>query len=113
MLLVTAMIFKSNQILIIKKDRKSTRLNSSHVSIYTLSLHDALPISYEEVIDHERFVENQEIVVLLFVKPTNQDAMDIVQEFEYIHYNSSKYCSIYAVGYSNDFQKQSDPHYKK
>ena len=58
--------------------------------------------TYEEVIDHERFVENQEIVVLLFVKPTNQDAMDIVQEFEYIHYNSSKYCSIYAVGYSNE-----------
>src|SRR6266480_4514080 len=28
-----------------KRDRKSTRLNSSHMSIYTLSLHDALPIS--------------------------------------------------------------------
>src|SRR5476649_2687897 len=27
-------------------DRKSTRLNSSHTVIYTLSLHDALPISY-------------------------------------------------------------------
>src|SRR5476649_2247824 len=26
------------------KDRKSTRLNSSHTVIYTLSLHDALPI---------------------------------------------------------------------
>src|SRR5882672_3184138 len=26
------------------KDRKSTRLNSSHTEIYTLSLHDALPI---------------------------------------------------------------------
>src|SRR5882672_122583 len=26
-------------------DRKSTRLNSSHTVIYTLSLHDALPIS--------------------------------------------------------------------
>src|ERR1035437_7690456 len=25
-------------------DRKSTRLNSSHAEIYTLSLHDALPI---------------------------------------------------------------------
>src|ERR1035437_1514456 len=25
-------------------DRKSTRLNSSHADIYTLSLHDALPI---------------------------------------------------------------------
>src|SRR5882672_1900688 len=27
-------------------DRKSTRLNSSHTVIYTLSLHDALPISW-------------------------------------------------------------------
>src|ERR1035437_8010929 len=26
------------------RDRKSTRLNSSHTKIYTLSLHDALPI---------------------------------------------------------------------
>src|SRR5476649_2906733 len=28
-------------------DRKSTRLNSSHTVIYTLSLHDALPISID------------------------------------------------------------------
>src|SRR5581483_5478270 len=28
-----------------RSDRKSTRLNSSHANIYTLSLHDALPIS--------------------------------------------------------------------
>src|ERR671927_328309 len=27
-----------------RSDRKSTRLNSSHTEIYTLSLHDALPI---------------------------------------------------------------------
>src|SRR5579875_1656128 len=32
------------------RDRKSTRLNSSHTVIYTLSLHDALPI----YIDPER-----------------------------------------------------------
>src|ERR687894_130272 len=29
-------------------DRKSTRLNSSHTEIYTLSLHDALPIFVPE-----------------------------------------------------------------
>src|SRR5476649_2308164 len=29
----------------LRSDRKSTRLNSSHTVIYTLSLHDALPIS--------------------------------------------------------------------
>src|SRR5476649_1242008 len=31
------------------RDRKSTRLNSSHTEIYTLSLHDALPILLERV----------------------------------------------------------------
>src|ERR1035437_9508950 len=31
-------------------DRKSTRLNSSHADIYTLSLHDALPIWHREVL---------------------------------------------------------------
>src|SRR5476649_21396 len=32
-------------------DRKSTRLNSSHTVIYTLSLHDALPIFMQKVLD--------------------------------------------------------------
>src|ERR1044072_6286028 len=32
-------------------DRKSTRLNSSHTDIYTLSLHDALPIYIASVTD--------------------------------------------------------------
>src|SRR5476649_2920441 len=31
-------------------DRKSTRLNSSHTVIYTLSLHDALPISLTAIV---------------------------------------------------------------
>src|SRR5476649_998060 len=31
-------------------DRKSTRLNSSHTVIYTLSLHDALPICQAKLI---------------------------------------------------------------
>src|SRR6476646_883983 len=33
-------------------DRKSTRLNSSHTEIYTLSLHDALPILVAHVLEH-------------------------------------------------------------
>src|SRR5476649_1832792 len=32
------------------RDRKSTRLNSSHTVIYTLSLHDALPISHHDAL---------------------------------------------------------------
>lgn len=69
--------------------------------------------TYDEIIEHERKVANREIVVFLFVRPTNQDAANIIQEFEYIYHNSSNYCSIYAIGYSNDFQKKSDIHYKK
>src|SRR5476649_2548893 len=34
---------------VVRPDRKSTRLNSSHTVIYTLSLHDALPISLQPV----------------------------------------------------------------
>src|SRR5882672_525930 len=33
------------------RDRKSTRLNSSHTVIYTLSLHDALPIYVLPAVD--------------------------------------------------------------
>lgn len=69
--------------------------------------------TYDEVVKYERCIENKEIVVFLFVRPTNQDAIEIIQEFEYIYYNSAKYCSIYAIGYSNDPHKQVDRHYRK
>src|SRR5215211_3165880 len=38
----------------VPRDRKSTRLNSSHTEIYTLSLHDALPISRDRNTPHCR-----------------------------------------------------------
>ena len=69
--------------------------------------------TYEEVVDYERRIENKEIVVFLFVKPTTQDAIDIIQEFEYIHYNSAEYCSIYAIGYSDNPGKKTDKYYRK
>src|SRR5579875_1441580 len=37
-----------------ESDRKSTRLNSSHTEIYTLSLHDALPI-YARIMERKNF----------------------------------------------------------
>src|SRR3712207_5062669 len=41
-------------------DRKSTRLNSSHANIYTLSLHDALPIYLKYiVVSHENLLAFQ------------------------------------------------------
>lgn len=58
--------------------------------------------TYEEIERIERQVENMEIVVFLFARPTEEK---ILREFEYIHYNSAKYCSIYAIGYTDDFTK--------
>src|SRR5476649_2878843 len=40
-----ALITPGCEAMLASADRKSTRLNSSHTEIYTLSLHDALPIS--------------------------------------------------------------------
>lgn len=49
--------------------------------------------TYEEIERIERQVENMEIVVFLFARPTEEK---ILKEFEYIHYNSARYCSIYV-----------------
>src|ERR1044072_1992234 len=43
-------------------DRKSTRLNSSHTEIYTLSLHDALPISLAKALEDASFVAVQDVI---------------------------------------------------
>lgn len=69
--------------------------------------------TYEEIVECERNVQNMEIVVFLFVRPTNQKAIDIIHEFEYIHFNSAKYCSVYAIGYSNAPREQLTNQYRK
>lgn len=69
--------------------------------------------TYEEIVEYEQRIENKEVVVFLFVKPSGRDAIDIIREFEYIHYNSAKYCSVYAIGYSDDPLKAESSHYKK
>lgn len=66
--------------------------------------------TYEEIEKTERLIENKEIVVLLFARATETE---ILKEFEYIHYNSGKYCSVYAVGYTDDSTKQDDPFFRK
>lgn len=58
--------------------------------------------TYEEIEKREKELNKKHIVVLLFVRPSLPNANDIINEFEYIHYNSGEYCSIYAVGYTNN-----------
>lgn len=60
--------------------------------------------------DYVYYLENMEIVVFLFARPTEEK---ILKEFEYIHYNSARYCSIYAIGYTDDFTKAEDRTYRK
>lgn len=66
--------------------------------------------TYEEIKERERQVENNEIVVLLFARPTDTE---VLKEYEYIHYNSAEFCSIYAIGYTDNFTKNDDNTYKK
>lgn len=69
--------------------------------------------TYEEIEQRQRENEDKQIVILLFVRPSAPGAKEILDEFDYIHHNSEKYCSIYAVGYSNDFAKAKDVSYKR
>ena len=69
--------------------------------------------TYEEIEQRQRESGDKQIVILLFVRPTAPGAKEIIEEFDYIHYNSERYCSIYAVGYSNDFSKAADRSYKR
>lgn len=57
--------------------------------------------TYEEIEKKERELNERHIVVLLFVRPSLPGAKEIIDEFNYLHYNSQRYCSIYAVGYMN------------
>ena len=64
--------------------------------------------TYDEIESIEKRKENLEIVVLLFVKPNTQYERDIIREFEYIHYNAGKYCTVFAIGYTKDFCNPDD-----
>lgn len=68
--------------------------------------------TYEEIEKNERQLNEKHIIVLLFVRPSLTAAKEIIEEFDYIHYNSGRYCSVYAVGYTNNNQECSFPDFK-
>lgn len=68
--------------------------------------------TYEEIEKNERRLNEKHIIVLLFVRPSLTGAKEIIDEFDYIHYNSDRYCSVYAVGYTNDNRENSYPDFK-
>lgn len=58
--------------------------------------------TYEQIECQENKLNENHIIVLLFVRPTSTGAREIINEFSYIHHDSRKFCSIYAVGYTDD-----------
>lgn len=57
--------------------------------------------SYDELERIERKIENQELVIFLFVRPGHPHFDEIIEDFDYFHCFSGRYCSIYAIGYSS------------
>lgn len=51
----------------------------------------------------ERNIEEQHVVVLLIVKPQDENADEFINNINYWHRLSGKYCSIYMLGYSESF----------
>ena len=56
--------------------------------------------NFEGIKKAEIEIQEKHIVILLLVKPSDKNAIDIISQFNYMHYESKKYCSIYAVGYT-------------
>lgn len=51
----------------------------------------------------ERNIEGNHIIILLMVKPQDENAEEIIRNFNYMHVLSGKHCSIYPIGYSEGF----------
>lgn len=69
--------------------------------------------NFNGIIEQERCINEQHIVILLFVKPSDKGASDIINQFNFIHHSSRRYCSIYAIGYSEDSFSLDYPDVKK
>ena len=56
--------------------------------------------------EQESRLEGSHAIILLFVKPSDDNADSIIKKFNYLHYRSKQYCSIYLVGYSQYFYEK-------
>lgn len=64
--------------------------------------------TYEEIIKQEERLQEHHLIILLFIRPSLPQAKAMIEEFDYLHFNAGKYCSIYAIGYTNDQRKQQE-----
>lgn len=60
----------------------------------------------EGINDIESEMEGSHVILLLFVKPSDKNADDILRLLNYWNRKSERYCSIYLIGYSQNFMKK-------
>lgn len=58
--------------------------------------------TFEEIVKSEESQKERHLIMFLFVRPSLDEAKEIIGDFNYLHYNAGRYCSIYAVGYSDN-----------
>lgn len=52
--------------------------------------------------EQERQIDGSHAVILLFVKPSDPNANEIISNINYLHHRSKGYCSIYLIGYARE-----------
>ena len=57
--------------------------------------------TYEEIESQERELNEKHVIILLFARPSLAGAQEVIDEFNYLHENAGRYCSLYAVGYGS------------
>ena len=59
--------------------------------------------NFDGIVEQERNLTGSHVIVLMLIKPSDKNADDYIKHFNYWHYNSREYCSIYLLGYSQNF----------
>ena len=64
-----------------------------------------------DIIQQEKKIAENHVIIFLLVKPSDKRANEYIDQFNYWHHKSGKYCSIYLIGYSYGYSdKYSDIH---
>ena len=65
-------------------------------------LKQMVPLSSLDLIrENEKKLNNNHVVIFIFVKPSDANSDEIIGKFNYLHHLSGKFCTIYPIGYSS------------
>lgn len=57
--------------------------------------------SLDLIKENEKKLNDNHVIIFIFVKPSDENSQDIIAKFNYLHYLSSQYCTIYPIGFSH------------